>query len=134
MLRQQDRTVLSGKDFNCAESCCLPNDEYGLCIRGSLKLVGLRRRLRVRQHLRVLSAGVSASGCSRSPPRPRHRGLRELCTAYVNAFKDKRQHRMRLGGKKQKTETRCLETVLVAADTLERVLTESDFPKAKASS
>jgi C_GCAxxG_C_C family probable redox protein len=141
MLRDRIEPYYLGKDFNCAESLLhAANDEYDLGIpEEAFKLVGgFGAGFGCGSTCGVLSAGVSAIGMLKITGRAHAtEGLRELCTAYVNAFKDK------LGSiecdplvaKYKKPETRCLETVLLAADTLERVLAEAGFsPKAKASS
>lgn len=131
MLRDRIKGYYLDQDYNCAESLLrAANDEYSLNIPAeSFKLIGgFGAGMGCGKTCGVLCSGISAIGQQRINGRAHAtEGLKEICTDYVNKF-------LQVFGsmecddlvKKYKREdVRCLETVLIAADVLEKIMADN---------
>ena len=125
MLRDRVKEYYLEKDYNCAETTlhCI-NDEYGLGLTDEqIKLAsGFGAGMGCGQTCGVLCAGIAALGKLLVDQRAHNtEGFGDICAAYVGAFQAKLGSLAceELVKTYKKEETRCLETVLLAADLFE---------------
>ena len=134
MLRDRIYDYYINKDFNCAESLLhAANDEYGFEIpKDAFKLVGgFGAGLGCGHTCGVLLSGVSAIGRACIEERAhKTEKLKGYCTDYVNAFTKElgSENCSELMAKYKKEDVRCLNTVLMAADVLEKIMSEIQKP------
>jgi C_GCAxxG_C_C family probable redox protein len=128
MLRDRIKEYYLGKDYNCAETLLrAANDEYGLNIpEESFKLLGgFGGGLCCGKTCGALCSGISVIGQQRITGRAHAtEGLKEICTEYVKQFEETlgSTECEELVKKYKKEDVRCLETVMLAADILEKTL------------
>jgi C_GCAxxG_C_C family probable redox protein len=130
MLRDRIKTYYLEKDYNCAESLLrAANDEYNLNIpEDSFKLIGgFGAGMGCGKSCGAMCGGISAIGQQRITGRAHTtEGLSDICKEYVTQFVQT------LGStecddlvkKYKKEDVRCLETVLMSADVLEKIMSK----------
>ncbi len=132
MLRDRIRETYLEQDNNCAEAILhAANQEYGMNISPeSFKLVGgFGGGMACGKSCGALCGGIAAIGqlCIQTHAHASP-NLKEHCAKFVHRFEETLGSDLcvELMAKYKKEDTRCLETVLLAADVLEEIIQEID--------
>lgn len=135
VLRDRIETLYLESDFNCAESILLAaNAEYQLGLTPQdVKLVsGFGGGMGCGSTCGALTGGVAALGSLLVQQRAHAtEGFKEACAGWVEAFTASlgSERCDVLKEKYANTDRRCLDAVLVAADTLEAYLRDNGYTK-----
>ena len=135
MLSTTARDYYLNGDYNCAEAMLLAiRDEYGLDIaRDTLRLMsGFGGGMGCGSTCGALTGGVAALGSLLVQQRAHAtEGFKEACAGWVEAFTASlgSERCDVLKEKYANTDRRCLDAVLVAADTLEAYLRDNGYTK-----